>query len=181
MAKKAAWGIQAGMFPPRGAAGKGPMKMDRGEMDIFDRLMTLPVLRLFQPFFAAHREGLLYLFFGGLAFLLSVATYALFQEGLSLNELVANLLSWIICVAFAFVTNQTWVFRGEGTRTTSLIQRLLAFYAGRIATLLVEEAILAVFAIALALPGIPVKVAAQVVVILLNYVISKMFIFKERE
>lgn len=151
-----------------------------GEKDIFDRLMTLPLLRRFQPLFAAHREGLLYLFFGGLTTLVGVGSYAVFQEVFSINELVANFFSWILAVAFAFVTNQKWVFRDGESGNEGLMQRLTAFYAGRVATLLVEEAIIAVFVTALGLPGIPVKIAAQVVVILLNYIISKLFVFKKR-
>lgn len=155
------------------------MDLNGGEKDIFDRLMTLPVLRLFQPFYAAHREGLLYLFFGGLTFLLSVVSYAVFQVVFALNILVANLLSWVLAVAFAYATNQRWVFRGKQKQGTELGRQILAFYAGRVATLVVEEGIIAVFAVFLAFPGIPVKIAAQVIVILLNYVISKKLIFKE--
>lgn len=153
--------------------------MDAGEKDIFDRLMTLPVLRWFQPFFAAHREKLLYLFFGGLTFLLSVGSYAVFLNAFPLlNELVANFFSWILAVAFAYATNQRWVFKSERKRGAELCRQILLFYAGRIVTLLVEEAIIAVFAVSLAFPDIPVKVFAQFIVILLNYVISTKLIFK---
>ena len=44
--------------------------------EIFDRLLALPVPRRLQPFFTAHREKLLYLFFGGISFLLSMGSYA---------------------------------------------------------------------------------------------------------
>lgn len=154
--------------------------MDNEKADIFDQLMTLPVLRWFQPFFTAYREQLLYLFFGGLSFLLSVSSYAVFQISFSLDELTANLLSWLVTVAFVYVTNRRWVFGGEEKQGAKLGRQIFAFYVGRIGTLLVEEAILAVFAVALALPGVPVKAAAQIVVILLNYIISKKWIFKER-
>lgn len=151
-----------------------------GEKDIFDRLMTLPLLRRFQPFFAAHREGLLYLFFGGLTTVVGIGSYAVFAEVFAINELVANFFSWIIAVAFAFVTNQKWVFRDGAGGSEGLGRRIAAFYAGRVATLLVEEAILAMFVTILGLPGILVKTAAQVVVVLLNYIISKLFVFKKR-
>lgn len=152
--------------------------MNAGEKDVFDRLMTLPVLRRFQPFFAAHREKLLYLFFGGITFLIGVGSYAVFLNVFSLNELTANIPSWILAVAFAYATNRRWVFEGERKQGAELRRQILAFYAGRIATLLVEEAIIAVFAVFLAFPGVAVKVSAQVIVILLNYIISKKLIFK---
>lgn len=152
--------------------------MGAGEKDIFDRLMMFPVLRQYQPFFVARREKMLYLFFGGISFLLSVGGYAVFLKMLFLNELVANFLSWILTVAFVYATNRKWVFKSEQKRGAELWRQILAFYAGRVVTLLVEEMIIAVFAIFLAFPNIPVKVFAQFIIIILNYIISKKLIFK---
>ena len=153
--------------------------METREKDTFDRLMAIPVLRRFQTFFTAHREKLLYLFLGGISFLLSVGSYAVFLNAFPLNELAANFLSWILTVAFVYVANRRWVFEGEQTRGTELRRQVLAFYAGRIATLLVEESIISVFAVSLAFPSVPIKIFAQFIVILLNYIISKKLIFKE--
>ena len=55
-------------------------KVTEHEKDIFDRMMGLPVLRIFGPFFAKHREVLLYLFFGGLAFFLNMALFFITKE-----------------------------------------------------------------------------------------------------
>ena len=78
--------------------------------DIFDKIMSLPGLRIFEPFYKKNKEVLMYLFFGGLTFLVSVVTYAYFNVVLGMNELIANIFSWIIAVAFAFITNKIWVF-----------------------------------------------------------------------
>lgn len=154
--------------------------MRDGEKSIFNYLIKLLIPRRFQSFFTARKETLLYLFFGGLSFLLSVGTCALFLNIFSLNALTANLLSWLLTTAFVYVTNRRWVFEGERKRGTELGRQILAFYVGRTFTLLVEEAILAVLAVYLGFPGIPVKVFAQFVVILLNYIISKRLIFKKQ-
>lgn len=45
-------------------------------MKVFDKLMELPILRIFNPFYKKYKEMLLYLFFGGLSFIVSIATYA---------------------------------------------------------------------------------------------------------
>ena len=146
--------------------------------DIFDRLMHLPVLRLLEPFYKKHKEVLLYLFFGGLTTLVSIASFALFAVTMGMNELIANVLSWILAVLFAYVTNRTWVFAQKADTRPGILREMLTFFGGRIATLLVEEAIILVFITWLGLPAIPVKAAAQVIVIALNYVISKYFVFK---
>lgn len=145
--------------------------------EIFDRLLALPVPRRLQPFFTAHREKLLYLFFGGISFLLSMGSYAVCLNLFCLRPIAATLLSWIVTVAFVYASNRRWVFRAERKRGAKRRRQILAFYAGRTVTLLAEETIMAVFAIYLGLPGIPVKAAAQVIAILLNYIISKKLIF----
>ena len=145
--------------------------------DIFDRLMRLPVLRIFEPFYKKHKEVLLYLLFGGLTTVVSIASFALFIA-LGLNELIANVISWILAVLFAYVTNRTWVFSSEAETKGAVIKEMASFFGGRLATFLVEEAILAVFITWLGFPAVWVKVAAQIVVIVLNYVVSKFFVFK---
>ena len=145
--------------------------------DVFDRLMRLPVLRIFEPFYKKHKEVLLYLLFGGLTTLVSIASFALFIA-LGINELIANVPSWILAVLFAYVTNRTWVFSSEADTKGAVIREMASFFGGRLATLLVEEALLAVFITWLGLPEMWVKVAAQIVVIVLNYVVSKFFVFK---
>mgnify|MGYP000606410114 CR=1 FL=1 len=74
-------------------------------MKVFDKLMELPILRIFNPFYKKYKEMLLYLFFGGLSLYCdALATYACFNVGMGINELIANILSWIITVMFAFLT-----------------------------------------------------------------------------
>ena len=63
--------------------------------DIFDRMMGLPILNIFEPFYKKNKEILLYLFFGGLTFIVSIATYAIFNVSMGINELIANVMSWV--------------------------------------------------------------------------------------
>lgn len=151
------------------------------EKDIFDKLMELPILRIFNPFYKKYKELLLYLFFGGLSFIVSIATYALFNVGMNINELIANVLSWIITVMFAFLTNRVWVFQSTTNGVAEFVKQMLVFYSGRVITLVVEEVILLVFIIWLGFNSMLIKVIAQVIVILLNYVISKLVVFRKKE
>ncbi len=152
--------------------------MTDGPGDIFDRLMTLPVLRLFEPFYRAHREVLLYLFFGGLTFAVGVGSFAALNLWLKMGELSANAVSWVLAVSFAFLTNRVWVFSAPTTSKQAFWRQLLSFFGGRAVTLVMEEAILAVFITWLHYPSMPVKIVAQIIVILANYIISKLFVFR---
>lgn len=146
--------------------------------DFFDKVMGFPVLRVFKPFYKRHKEVLLYLFFGGVAVLLNLGLFFLFDQVLKINELIANVICWIICVLFQFVTNRTWVFEAKEEKTNTLLGQMLSFFGGRLFTLGVEEAILAIFITWLMLNSIVVKIIAQIVIIVLNYIISKFVVFR---
>ena len=144
--------------------------------DIFDRIMRLPLLSKFAPFYKKHKSVLLYLLFGGLTTVVSIGTYALFLPVVS--PLIANIFSWVAAVTFAYVTNRTWVFASK-EKGLAIIQEAFAFYGGRVFTLGLEEVVLYVFITLLFFPPLTVKVFAQVSVLILNYEISKLFVFKK--
>ncbi len=125
-------------------------------------------------FLKKHKEVLLYLFFGAITTAVSIVSFAVF-EYLKIDALVANILSWILSVFVAFVTNSLWVF--ESDLKTEFVKRALKFYAARIFTLLVEELLLLVFIKLLHFDSLLIKCIAQIAVIVLNYVISKLYVF----
>lgn len=153
--------------------------MNTSNKDIFDRIMHLPGLRIFESFYLTHKEVLLYLFFGGISFFLNLALFALFTEELKINVLFANAVDWVICVLFQFFTNRTWVFNGKTTTIRNFFWQILSFFGGRLFTLIVEEAILIIFIDKLGYSSITVKLIAQIIVIILNFVISKLIVFKK--
>ena len=149
------------------------------EKDIFDRIMEFPVLRIFNPFYKKNKEILLYLFFGGLTFLVSIISYAVLCLKKKRNALIANIGSWILAVSFAYVTNRVWVFDSNAETTADFIKEITSFIGGRVATLVIEELILFIFITNLGMNSMLVKIVAQVIVIVLNYVISKLIVFKK--
>lgn len=154
--------------------------MDSSEKkeDIFDKIMKLPVLRVLNPFYQKYKEVLLYLFFGGCAFIISIGSYAIVNVKFGVNELLANIISWILAVIFAFFTNRVWVFQSSTDSAKAFGIQFASFVGGRIVTLLIEEAIIFIFITVLGFNSILIKILAQVVVIVLNYIISKFMIFK---
>lgn len=148
--------------------------------DIFDKIIMWSPLAKFEPWYKKHKEVLLYLFFGGLTFLVSLGSFALFDCVAGLNELVANVISWILAVVFAFFTNRIWVFQGYTENSKEFIHQLAEFILGRVVTLIIEEIILVVFISWLRLNSIAVKIGAQIVVIIANYVISKWLVFGKK-
>ena len=121
-----------------------------------------------------HKEILLYLFFGVVTTAVSIVSFVFF-EYLKIDALVANVLSWILAVFVAFITNSLWVFRSE--LKTRFLKKALKFYVARLFTLLVEELLLWVFIKLLHFDSLLVKCIAQIVIIVLNYVISRIYVF----
>ena len=130
--------------------------------------------------FLKYKEVLLYLIFGGLTTVVSLVSFWLCTYPLRINVLIANVISWICAVTFAYFTNAKWVFEAKPQSPREAFGQFVSFYAGRLATLGVEEAILLVFVTLLHGNEMLVKLIAQLVVVVLNYVVSKLFVFKKR-
>lgn len=149
--------------------------------DIFDRIMSLKILKWANPFYTKYKEVLMYLLFGGLTTLVSVGVFALFESHFGLNEHISNVISWLTAVLFAFVTNRIWVFPTKTKGFAAFIFQMAKFYGGRLFTLGVEELMLFVFVTKLQINAVLIKLIAQVIVVILNFVISKLFVFKKNK
>ena len=128
--------------------------MQETKPDIFDKIMHLPGLRVFEPLYKKYKEVLLYLFFGVLTTVVSIGSYA-------------------------FFTNRIWVFAAPTKTVEEFMKQLVSFAGGRVLTLVIEEIILLVFITMLHFNSMLIKFIAQVVVIILNYVISKLLVFRK--
>ena len=124
------------------------------------------------------KQLILYTIFGNLTFVISIASYAFFNVYMGVNELIANAIAWVFAVLFSYATNKKWVFNAPTPTKTAFFMQLIAFFSGRFFTLLIEEGIILVFITILGFPSMWVKLIAQVVVVVLNYVISKLLVFK---
>ena len=123
------------------------------------------------------KEGFLYLLFGGLTTLVSIASYVIFLKILDDKALLANAVSWVFAVSFAYITNRIWVFQSRHHGFREIGKEVIAFFLGRAGTLLLEEGILFVGINMLGIDKIIIKLIAQVVVLAGNYIISKFLIF----
>ena len=149
--------------------------------DIFDRIMTWPMLAFARPFYQKYKEQLLYLFFGALTTLVNLVVFYVFTAWIVLDVLVANAIAWLAAVLFAYVTNRTWVFASCAQGASALAKEMLSFCGGRVFTLLFEEAMIWLFVKQLGLHAMAVKLVVQVVIVILNYMISKLFVFRKKK
>ena len=137
----------------------------------------------------AYQEAIDYLFWGGMTTVVSWGSYSLFVlllQGLDSVVFWANILSWVCAVLFAFITNKLWVFQSKSWAADILFPELTKFLSSRIATGIFEMiAVPALVAIGLnqtifGIDGMVSKVLVSVVVVILNYILSKLFVFKNK-
>lgn len=141
------------------------------------------------------KELIKYLIFGVLTTVVSLVSFKIFDALLGQRlYLISNIISWILAVAFAFVTNKLWVFRSKNTEKKVIFRELFSFVIARILSLLIEEGGLWLLIDVLKLSemqsfkifsvtingNLTAKVIMQVVVVILNYIFSKFIIFKKR-
>lgn len=126
-----------------------------------------------------HEEGFNYLIFGFLAFVLNYILYFLFADAMQMHYMAATVLSWVLTVVFAYWTNRTFVFKSQNKDTGSVIKEFVSFIGARIATEVLELVLMYVMVDLLSINDKVSKLVCQVLVILANYVLSKIWIFKD--
>ena len=141
-----------------------------------------------------NKETILYLVFGVLTTAVSFVTLKLFDVALGKElYLVSNSLSWILSVAFAYVTNKLFVFESKSWKRDVLKKEIPSFLSARIASYFIEQGGLWLMMdvllfkdkvfdfIVVRLSGLmTAKLVLAVLVVIINYVLSKVLIFKSR-
>lgn len=133
--------------------------------------------------FGKHREILLYVVFGALTTLVNLASFYAFTRIWVItpdSTLLPNGIANVLAILFAFVTNRSFVFHSDKTGSKGILSEAIAFFVGRVLTLALDLAVVYVFVDALGWAEMPVKVASTVLVIILNYIISKWIVFQKR-
>ena len=128
-----------------------------------------------------YQEGIDYLFWGGVAFVLSMVLFYIFANMMMIEEQIANVITWIICVIFTYVTNRTFVFRSKTTGVKAITKEFTEFTTARLATLVLENAVLFICIDLLSWHNMIAKLIGQFLVIVSNYILSKLWIFKKKE
>ena len=126
---------------------------------------------------AKYREAILYVFFGGCTTLVNWGSYALTYNVLGIPNVPSVIIAWVLAVAFAFVTNKIWVFESRSWEGPVVRHELWTFLAARIVTGLLDLGIMALAVDVFHGNGNVWKLVSNVVVVILNYVASRLFIF----
>ena len=134
-----------------------------------------------------HQEGMRYLVFGALSTVVNIAVYAIFSalilKGIANETLrvnISEITAFIAAVIFAYITNKFYVFNSQTTGKKDLLREIASFFSCRIFTEIISILMMNA-AVWLSINDILMKIISNIVVIILNFVFSKILIFKGKE
>lgn len=130
-----------------------------------------------------YEEIINYLIFGVLTMIVSIASYLIFANTIfssksDLDIQIANVLSWICAVTFAYITNRKYVFKSKA-QGKAIFKEMGSFFLARIASLIIEMASMYLLFSIMHIDDAISKLICQVIVVILNYIFSKIFVFKK--
>lgn len=154
---------------------------------------------MLKKIYKKNREVISYLFWGGMTTLVSWTSYGMFERGLKQNALqvhlfrmdmpfdifLANVLSWMCAFLFAFITNKIFVFQSRSWNAKVVGSEFGKFLSARVITGFLEIIAVPILvgiglnATLFGVEGFVAKIIVSVAVVILNYVFSKLFIFRK--
>ena len=127
-----------------------------------------------------HWDIVSYLIFGVLSTVVNYLVYLPCYNLLHFSAAVSNMIAWVVAVAFAFLTNKPFVFQSHDWSSKTVIPELTKFVATRVGSGLLETGIIFVTVDLLLWNGNIMKLFTSVLVVIINYVGSKLLVFKKR-
>lgn len=128
-----------------------------------------------------HEELIWYVVVGICTMAISLISYFILANLVHIYYQTANILSWILAVAFAYVTNKKYVFKSPYTGFRATAKEWTSFVSSRLASLLAEILSMFFFVKICQIDDNIVKLMNQVIMIILNYVLSKFWVFRKEK
>ena len=127
-----------------------------------------------------HKSFIAYGVFGVFTTIVNIVTYDFCYNHLGISNTLSNIAAWILAVTFAYLTNKVWVFDSKSWKWEVLKREVVAFISCRLATGILDIVIMFVCVDILGLHALLMKIISNVLVIILNYIFSKLVIFKKK-
>ena len=124
------------------------------------------------------KQLILYGIFGVLTTVLNIFAYWALTRALGLAVVPSTVIAWTVAVFFAYYTNRKYVFRSTESSFMGMLREAAYFFGARITTGVIDVIIMYVFVDVLGFHDVFIKTASNVLVVILNYVFSKLIIFK---
>ena len=127
-----------------------------------------------------YKEIINYLIFGGLATVVNFVSYLIVARLIGVDEVISSGISWFCSVLFAYITNKSYVFESKLDNKKAVIKEMCSFFLARIVSgILCDVGTFALMVKVFHINDIFSKIVTQVMVVIVNYIFSKLIIFKK--
>ena len=127
-----------------------------------------------------YKSFIAYAVFGVFTTIVNIVTYNYCYYHAGMNNTLSNVIAWVLAVTFAYLTNKAWVFESRSWRWEVLRREIPAFITCRLATGVMDLVIMYICVDIMEWHAMLMKILSNILVILLNYVFSKLVIFKKK-
>lgn len=127
-----------------------------------------------------YTELIFYLIFGVLTTAVNIAVYFICSRIFYFQVISSNITAWLLSVLFAYLTNRKFVFISKAEGFSSVLKECMNFFLGRLSTGILDTVIMFVSVDLLAFNDVIMKVLSNIIVIVLNYLISKLLVFRTK-
>ncbi len=143
------------------------------------KIMNNKLVKFGIKMYKKYEEIINYLFMGGCTTIVSIGSYTIFTSLFNIHYQISNIISWVFAVTFAFITNKLFVFKVKDNN--NLLREIYQFVKFRILSLIIDMICMYILVDLFSINDIISKILVQVIVVVLNYVFSKLFIFKKKD
>ena len=137
------------------------------------------MIEIIRKLYKKYEELVMYIIVGVCTMIVSLASYYILANPLGIYYQAANIISWVLAVAFAYVTNKKFVFKSRYSGLAGTAKEMASFVSSRIASLLAEVVSMHFFVQICQIDDNIVKLMNQVLVTVLNYIFSKFWVFRK--
>lgn len=130
-------------------------------------------------FLLKHKEFVMYAVFGIVTTAANMIVFFVCKNALGMSTVIANAIAWIVAVVVAFVGNKLFVFDSPSWAWKDVAKEAAEFVGARLFSLIVEEIFLYITIDKLGLWNVPMKLISNLIVIIINYIFSKLVIFRK--
>lgn len=128
-----------------------------------------------------YKEIINYLVFGGLATVVNFVTYFIVARLIGIDEVLSSGISWFFSVLFAYITNKLFVFESKTDGIKAILIEMGSFFLARIVSgILCDVGTFALMVKVFNINDLFAKIVTQIMVVIVNYVFSKLIIFRKK-
>lgn len=128
-----------------------------------------------------YRSVIMYLVFGALTTLINIVSYFFLYDCLHVSNVISTSIAQVVSILFAYITNKLWVFDSKSWKFSVICYEVVSFFGFRALSALFDIGFMWITVSLLSLWPLGMKITSNVVVVILNYLASKLFIFRKKD